>query len=134
MQFAIYAVGIFVVAALGGLFMANKIMNGNLAPWLVSFVHLGLGVAGLALTFLAVMAGVGGAMGFIALGVLAAAAVGGLVLLLPFHLRKKLAPNWMIIVHASIGGLGVLLLLLVAFVLNVDPNLMDPNAVPPNLR
>ncbi len=134
MQFAIYAVGIFVVAALGGLFMAHRIMNGNLAPWFVSFVHLGLGVAGLVLTFLAVTAGVGGTMGFVALGVLAAAAVGGLVLLLPMHLRKKLAPNWTIIVHACVGGLGVLLLLLVAFVLNIDPNLADGVAVAPNLR
>ena len=134
MLFMIYALGIFVVAALGGLFMANKIMNGNLAPWLVSFVHLGLGVAGLALVFLAATAGFGGVMGYVVLGVLAAAAVGGLVLLLPLHLRKVVAPNWIVIVHASVGTLGVLLLILVTFVLNVDPNLADGVAVAPNLR
>ena len=77
---------------------------------------------------------VGGTPGLLTLGLLVVAAVGGLALLLPMHLKKVVAPAWVVIVHASVGTIGFLMIILVAFVLNVTPDLADPNAVAPNLR
>ena len=59
MQLLLYAILIFLVSAVGGIFMAHRILNGQLAPWLVSLVHLLLGATGLVLVLLAVMAGEG---------------------------------------------------------------------------
>ncbi len=47
MQLLLYAMLIFLVSAVGGIFMAYRILNGKLAPWLVSLVHLLLGATGL---------------------------------------------------------------------------------------
>ena len=132
-MFLIYSIVVFAIAALGGTYMALKILNGQLAPWMVSMVHLALGVVGLVLAYLAVMAGAGGFIGLLTLGILVVAAVGGLALLLPMHLKKVVAPSWVVIVHAGVGTIGFLMLVLIAFVLNVDPNLAD-HAVAPNLR
>ena len=133
-MFLLYAIVAFALSAVGGLYMATRILNGQLAPWMISVVHLGLGVAGLGLVFLAVSAGAGGFIGLVTLGVLAVAAVGGLALLLPMHLRGVVAPSWVVLVHAGVGIIGVAMLVLLAFgVFNVDPNMTDYNAVPPPL-
>jgi hypothetical protein len=114
MQLLLYAILIFLVSAVGGLFMAYKILNGQLAPWLVSLVHLLLGATGLVLVLLAVAAGAGGVIGYIALVILLVAALGGF-LLAAMHLRKKIAPPGLVILHAALGVTGVLLLLGVVF-------------------
>ena len=44
-----YALLVFLVVALGGLFMATFVLRGKLAPWAVSVLHAFLGATGLVL-------------------------------------------------------------------------------------
>ncbi len=139
-MYLLYALGVFAVAAIGGLIMANNIFNGKLAPWPLSLLHAALGATGLVLVLLAVMSsmgqaasGAGGNAGIITAGILLVTALGGFFLA-SFHLRSKLAPGGIVILHASLGILGVLMIVLLAFVLNANPDLSDVGAVAPNLR
>lgn len=125
MQLLLYATIIFLVAAVGGAFMAHRILNGQLAPWLVSLVHLLLGASGLVLVILAVMAGAGGVIGMITLGILLVAALGGF-LLASMHLRKKVAPSGLVILHATLGVTGVLLLLGIVFLFSALTQFVKP--------
>lgn len=139
-MYLLYALGVFAVAAIGGLIMANNIMNGKLAPWSLSLLHAALGAAGLVLVLLAVMgtmgqtaSGAGGNAGIITAAILLVTALGGFFLA-SFHLRNKLAPQGIVILHASLGILGVLMIVLLAFVLTTSPDLGDATSVAPNLR
>lgn len=114
MELLLYAILIFLVAAVGGIYMAYRIMSGQLAPWLVSLVHLLLGATGLVLVLLAVLSGTGSVLGWIALGFLLIAALGGFFLA-SIHLRKKVADPGIVVVHAAAGVIGVLMLLGIAF-------------------
>jgi len=114
MQLLLYAILIFLVSAVGGIFMAHRILNGQLAPWLVALVHLLLGATGLVLVLLAVMAGAGGVIGWITFGVLLVAALGGF-LMMSMHMRKKVAPSGLVILHGTLGVTGVLLLIGIVF-------------------
>jgi len=125
MQLLIYAILIFLVAAVGGIFMAHRILNGQLAPWLVSLVHLLLGATGLVLVLLAVMAGEGGVIGLITFGILLVTALGGF-LLAAIHLRKKVAPSGIVILHATLGVTGVLLLLGIVFLFSTLTQFSKP--------
>ena len=125
MQLLLYAMLIFLVSAVGGIFMAYRILNGKLAPWLVSLVHLLLGATGLVLVLLAVMAGAGGVIGLITFGILLVAALGGF-LLAAMHLRKKVAPSGLVILHATLGVTGVLLLIGVVFLFGQITSFVKP--------
>jgi hypothetical protein len=124
----IYAIIVFLIAAVGGAFMAYRILNGEFAPWAVSLIHLALGGAGLVLVLLAVMAGEAGFLGWLTFAILLVTALGGF-LLATLHLRKRLAPAGLVILHACLGGAGVLMLLGIAFLfadmsttMTADPN------------
>jgi hypothetical protein len=41
------AVLVFAIGALGGLYMATRVLAGRLAPWAVSLLHMALGASGL---------------------------------------------------------------------------------------
>ncbi len=111
----LYATLIFTVAAIGGFYMAYRIMNGELAPWAVSLLHAGLGAAGLVLTALAVMAGAGGpVMGPMTLVTLLIAALGGFYLA-SVHMKKRVASLGVVITHATVAITGVLFLIGIAF-------------------
>jgi len=125
MQLLLYAILIFLVSAVGGIFMAHRILNGQLAPWLVSLVHLLLGATGLVLVLLAVMAGEGGVIGLITFGILLVTALGGF-LLAAMHLRKKVAPSGLVILHATLGVTGVLLLLGIVFLFSTLTQFSKP--------
>lgn len=125
MQLLLYAILIFLVSAVGGIFMAYRILNGQLAPWLVSLVHLLLGATGLVLVLLAVMAGEGGVIGLITFGILLVTALGGF-LLAAIHLRKKVAPSGLVILHATLGVTGVLLLLGIVFLFSTITQFTKP--------
>ena len=125
MQLLLYAILIFLVSAVGGIFMAYRILNGQLAPWLVSLVHLLLGATGLVLVLLAVMAGEGGVIGLITFGILLVTALGGF-LLAAIHLRKKVAPSGLVILHATLGVTGVLLLLGIVFLFSTITQFSKP--------
>ncbi len=105
-----YALGLFVVAALGGLAMAVKIFRGQLAPWALSLLHAGLGAAGLVLLLVAVVGGNAETRVTAALIVLVVAALGGFYLAAQ-HLRKTIPPRGVVVVHAAVAAIGVVTLL-----------------------
>ena len=104
------AVLVFAMGALGGLYMASRVLGGHLAPWAVSLLHAALGATGLVLTGIVVL-GPGGMTGIvpIALLILVVAALGGFFLA-SFHARKQLPPRAVVFVHAGAAVTGFLLL------------------------
>ena len=104
---------LFAVAALGGLYMAVRIFQGQLAPWVVSVVHALLGASGLILVLVSVLQGSRGLVlaSLITLGV---AAIGGFYLA-SYHVRRDPAPKSVVVVHAVVAVTGFLLLLMAAF-------------------
>jgi len=104
---ALYAFIIFAVAAIGGLYMASKVLNGTFAPWAVSLLHAGLGAVGLLLLFVAYVTGSSPVL--IPLVILVIAALGGFFLA-SFHLRKKLPPKAIVGIHALVAVIGVVVL------------------------
>ncbi|MCE5232111.1 MAG: hypothetical protein ABFC67_01365 [Mizugakiibacter sp.] len=104
-----YAILIFAVAALGGLFLAAHVLRDKLAPWAVSILHALLGAAGLVTLILMVLQGAAPARLTAALGLLVIAALGGFFLA-SFHLRGKVAPKTVVIVHAGVAVVGFLTL------------------------
>ena len=111
----LYATLTFSVAAVGGIFLAYRVLNGELAPWAVSLLHAGLGAAGLVMTAMAVLAGAGGpVMGPMTLATLLIAALGGFYLA-SIHLKKRVASSGLVITHATVAITGFLFLIGIAF-------------------
>jgi FtsH-binding integral membrane protein len=106
----IYALVTFAVAAVGGLYLASKVLRGNFAPWAVSLIHAGLGAIGLLLLITAYLEGPSNVV--VPLLILLIAALGGFFLA-SFHLRKKLPPKAIVVVHAVVAVIGVLSLAVV---------------------
>jgi len=108
------AVLVFAIGALGGLYMATRVLGGHFAPWAVSLLHAALGATGLVLTGIVVLGG--GAAGIvpIALLILVVAALGGFFLA-SFHARKQLPPRAVVFIHAGAAVTGFLLLVGGAF-------------------
>jgi len=124
-----YAIIIFAVAALGGLYMAYRILNGKLAPWAVSLLHAALGATGLVVTAMAVMAGAGGpVMGPMTFLTLLVAALGGFWLA-AVHMKKQVASLGLVITHATVAITGVLFLVGITFLFEAMTESMksDPN-------
>ena len=104
-----YALLVFAVGALGGLFLASFVLRGKFTPWVVSLLHAVLGATGLVLLVLGVMQG-GSTRAVVALCVLVAAALGGFYLA-SLHLQQKLAVKKAVLAHAGAAVTGVLILL-----------------------
>ena len=105
------AVGVFAVAALGGLVLASFVLRGRLAPWALSLLHAALGATGLVLTAL-VLFGNGEevpANTGLALLLLVIAALGGFFLA-SYHLRKVPGPRPVVLIHAAVAVVGFVLL------------------------
>jgi len=105
------AVGVFAVAALGGLVLAATVLRGRLAPWALSLLHAALGATGLVLTAL-VLFGNGDdvpANTGLALLLLVIAALGGFFLA-SYHLRKVPGPRPVVLIHAAVAVVGFVLL------------------------
>lgn len=103
----LYALIIFAVAALGGLYMASRVFKNQMAPWAISLVHAGAGAIGLIVLVLAYLQG--NAAALTPLVILVVAALGGFFLA-SFHLKNKLPPKAIVVVHALTAIVGVLLL------------------------
>lgn len=103
-----YALIIFGIAAIGGLVLANSVLRGKLAPWSISLLHAVLGATGLLLVLITLMNGAASIVrtAFI---ILVIAAIGGFYLA-SLHLRKKVAPVAVVIVHALVAVAGFLTL------------------------
>src|SRR5690606_468841 len=109
-----YAIGIFAVAAVGGLYLASHVLRGKFAPWAVSALHALLGAAGLVvLLFMVLQGGTPGRL-TAALGLLVVAALGGFYLA-SIHLRREIAPKAVVFVHAGVAVVGFLTSLSLAF-------------------
>lgn len=107
----VYALIVFAIAALGGLFLASFVLRGRLAPWAVSLLHAVLGASGLALLIVGILKDGGSTKAFIALGLLVVAAIGGFFLAGFFHARKQVALKAVVFLHAGLAVAGFLTLL-----------------------
>ena len=109
----VYAVILFLVAAVGGLYMAARIFGGAVPPMAVALAHGALAATGLVLVIMAAMAPDAVPMVKYGAGILFLAALGGFFLL-SFHLRKVPHPKGVVAVHAlvAVAGVGCLLLTL----------------------
>ena len=105
-----YAVWIFAIAAVGGLVLAAHVLRDQFAPWLVSIAHALLGATGLIILLLAVLDGNAPQRVVAALGLLLVAALGGFFLA-SFHLRRRLPPKAVVVLHAGLAVTGFLTLL-----------------------
>jgi hypothetical protein len=109
-----YAVIVFAIGALGGIALASFVLRGRLAPWPLSLLHAALGAIGLLLVIYAALAiGISNAA-LTALVILIIAALGGFYLA-SIHLRSKVAPKPVVVVHAGVAVIGFLTLLGVVF-------------------
>lgn len=103
------AILIFLVAAVGGLYMAFRIFTDQKPPMLVSIIHGALAAAGLASLGYMWLNGYSSTPFLVGACVLLIAALGGF-LLFAFHLKDKLHPKAIVVVHAiaAVTGVGAL--------------------------
>lgn len=111
-----YALLVFAIAALGGMLLAASVLRGKLAPWALSVVHALLGATGLGLLLVMLLQGAASTRVVAALGLLAVAALGGFYLA-SIHLRGKLPPKAVVLLHAGLAVAGFLTLLSAALAL-----------------
>lgn len=104
------SIGLFLVAAVFGLYMAARIFRGVLPPWAAVILHGLLAASGLLVLLWALLTGVSSAGLLVAAGLLVIAALGGFVML-SFQLRKALPPKALVVVHALAAVIGVVCLL-----------------------
>lgn len=105
-----YALIAFAVAAVGGVILAAHVLRGKFAPWALSLLHALLGATGLVLLLALLAQGSAPRGVMIGFGVLLVAALGGFFLA-SFHLRKKLPPAPVVVIHAGVAVAGFLTLL-----------------------
>src|SRR5690606_41294882 len=97
-------------AALGGFDEPALVLRGRVAPWAVSLLHAGLGALGLSLLSLRLVQGQATQAVRVGFGLLLVAALGGFVLA-SFHLRKRVPPKAVVVVHAGAAVIGFLTVL-----------------------
>lgn len=108
------ALFIFAIAAVGGLFMATRVLKNQLAPWVISLLHAALGATGIVLLLWAVLTQVTGSLLCWSLGLFVVAALGGF-LLASFHVRQKLPPKAVVFIHGGVAVIAFVLLAVVVF-------------------
>lgn len=101
---------IFALAALGGVVLAAHVLRNRFAPWLLSILHASLGAIGLVLLLILLAQGSAPQQILIGFVLLVIAALGGFFLA-SFHMRQKLPPKAVVVVHAVVAVLGFLTLL-----------------------
>jgi hypothetical protein len=105
-----YALIAFGIAAVGGLVLAASVLRNKFAPWALSVVHALLGATGLVLLISILLQGSAPQQLLVGFVLLLVAALGGFFLA-AFHLRKKIAPKAVVVVHAVVAVAGFLALL-----------------------
>src|SRR5690606_31823175 len=98
---------IFALAALGGVVLAAHVLRNRFAPWLLSILHASLGAIGLVLLLILLVQGSAPQQILIGFVLLVIAALGGFFLA-SFHMRQKLPPKAVVVVHAVVAVLGFL--------------------------
>jgi hypothetical protein len=110
----LYAVIVFAIAALGGLYLAAHVLRDRFAPWTVSLLHAALGALGLILLIAVLVTGPAPRAALAGFVILLIAALGGF-LLASFHLRQRLPPKPVVVIHAGVAVVGFLVLLFQLF-------------------
>lgn len=100
----------FAVAATGGLVLAAYVLRNRFAPWALSLLHAALGATGLLLLIVSCVRGTATQPVLIGFALLLLAALGGFFLA-SFHLRKRLPPKAVVVVHAGVAVAGFLVVL-----------------------
>lgn len=106
----IVAVVVFAVAALGGVYLASRHLQGRTLPGGVAVVHGAAAAAALVLLAIAVFTDELGGTGTAALVIFVVAALGGFYLA-SFHLREDRRPTPLVLGHGLIAVVGFLTLL-----------------------
>lgn len=104
------ALVIFAIAAVGGLVLAAHVLRDKFAPWALSLLHALLGAAGLVLLIVLLLQGAASQRVLAGFVLLLVAALGGFFLA-SFHLRQRLPPKAIVVVHAGVAVIGFLTLL-----------------------
>lgn len=104
------AIGLFLAAAIVGIYMAAKIFGGKLPPWLAVILHGAIAASGLVTLLYALYVGPQPTMLVIGAALLLVAALGGFFMV-TFQLRKLTPPKAVVVVHAITAVLGVVCLL-----------------------
>ncbi|MAK44844.1 MAG: hypothetical protein CMN80_11930 [Spongiibacter sp.] len=104
-----YALISFGIAAVGGLVLAASVLRDKFAPWALSIVHALLGATGLVLLITILVQGSAPQQVLIGFVLLLVAALGGFFLA-SFHLRQKIPPKAVVVVHAGVAVAGFLTL------------------------
>lgn len=110
MDMLTWAIIIFAIGALGGAYMASKVLKGVLAPWAISIIHALLGATGLVILLMMVLEGTAGGAITAALALFLVAALGGFYLA-SFHAKNVVPPRNIVILHAGLAIVGFLVLL-----------------------
>lgn len=105
-----YALIAFALAAVGGLILAAHVLRGRFAPWALSLLHAAFGALGLLLLIVVLLQGPTPQAVLAGFGLLVVAALGGFFLV-SFHLRNRLPPKAVVLVHAGVAVAGFLTLL-----------------------
>jgi hypothetical protein len=107
------AVVLLALTALGGLLMAGIRFAGKPhPPTLVTMLHGLLAAAGLTLVLFPAFTGQLPSGGWIGLGLLLVAVLGGLVLNLGYHWKNQPLPIWLVLVHAGVAAAGLVVVAL----------------------
>lgn len=109
-----YAIAAFAIAAVGGVVLATRVLRDKFAPWALSLLHALLGAAGLVLLIGMLVQGNAPQKVLVGFGLMLVAALGGFFLA-SFHLRRRLPPKAVVVVHAGIAAASFLTLLSLLF-------------------
>jgi len=104
-----YAIIVFAIAAVGGLLLAARVLRDTFAPWVLSLLHALLGATGLVLLITLLIQGNEPRIVLIGFVLMLLAALGGFFLV-SFHVRKKLPPKAVVMIHAGVAVAGFLTL------------------------
>jgi len=98
---------ILTITAVGGLFLASKVLTGKLAPWSVSLIHALLGAAGLVMLIMIIVNEGGSDKIMAGLVLLIVAALGGFYLAYQ-HVQGNVASKKVVLIHAGVAVAGFL--------------------------
>ena len=101
---------LFLIAALGGLYMAARIFAGSLPPWAIVIIHGVLAASGLLVLLYALFTGPQATAVVVGAVLLVVAALGGFFMF-SFQLRQLPPPKPVVVVHALAAVAGVVCLI-----------------------
>ncbi len=100
---------ILTITAVGGLFLASKVLTGKLAPWSVSLIHALLGATGLVMLIMIIVNEGGSDKILAGLVLLFVASLGGFYLAYQ-HVKGNVASKKVVFIHAGVAVAGFLTL------------------------